>query len=71
VVNNYITPEGGLGSGPARLYFAAGGSGDADWMGRWAGERYQEEIQRAREGAPAGGAGGSNLMGRGWNGMPR
>ena len=67
VVNNYINTEGGLGSGGAsRLYFAAAGSGDADWMGRWANERFQEDLQR---GGPANGAGASGLMGRGWNGM--
>jgi heme exporter protein D len=68
VVNNYINTEGGLGGGGTGLYFAAAGSRDADWMGRWATERYQQELQQA---GSAGGAGGSNLMGRGWNGMPR
>lgn len=67
IVNNYINTEGGLGSG-GRLFAAAGG-GDADWMGRWANERYQEEVQRAREGNGNGGN-GSGLVGRGWNGSP-
>ena len=48
--NNYINTEGGFGgANPGRLFAAAGG--DADWMGRWANERYQEEVQRARDGA--------------------
>jgi len=70
VVNNYINTEGGLGGpNPGRLFAAAGG--DADWMGRWANERYQEEMQRARDGGGGGGNGnnGSALLGRGMNGL--
>ena len=67
IVNNYINTEGGIGSG-GRLFAAAGG-GDVDWMGRWANERYQEEIQRAGDGVRRNGN-GSQLIGRGWNGSP-
>lgn len=71
VVNNFINTEGGLGSaGRGNLVFGAAGA-DADWMGRWANERYQEDLQRAREGGGNGNGGyGSPLVGRGWNGAP-
>ncbi len=69
VVNNYINTEGGLGgSGSPSLLLSAAGAGDADWMGRWANERYQQDMQRG-EGNGNGG-GGSPLLGRGWNGSP-
>ena len=63
VVNNYINTEGGLGpiGKPAMLF---GSAGEADWMGRWANERYQEEMQRGTEGGPA-----TTWTGRGWNGI--
>lgn len=71
VVNNYINTDGGIGSaGRSGLIFGAANGGDADWMGQWANQRYQEEVQRARDGGPANGNGGpgSLLGGRGWNG---
>ena len=69
VVNNYINTEGGLGgAGSPSLLLNAVGGGDADWMGRWANERYQQDMQRG-EGNGNGG-GGSPLLGRGWNGAP-
>jgi hypothetical protein len=68
VVNNFINTEGGFGGGNAGRIFASTG-GDTDWMGRWAAERYQEEIQQGGEGRASGGA--ATLTGRGWNGSRR
>jgi hypothetical protein len=67
VVNNYINTEGGgVGSGSAWL----SSSGDADWMGRWASERYQETLRRAGDGSGGNSNAQTGFMGRGWNGVP-
>jgi hypothetical protein len=70
VVNNYINTEGGLPAGPSGLFLASGRESDADWMGRWANERYQQEVQRGLEDAAGAEGRGSPLVGRGWNGAP-
>jgi hypothetical protein len=76
VVNNYINTEGGgylgaaIGGGRSGL---ARVSGEGEWMGRWAHERYQEELERARGSGDGNSASGPvspiGMMGRSWNGF--